>query len=57
MLYEVITIASGHGTFLLDISEAIAGGHEEAHEDEASSHLRVAYGSLWRTRFGYIHQN
>ena len=50
-------LASGHGTFTLDLNEAFSGSAEPEINEDAPQHLRVAYGSLWRTRFGYVHQN
>ena len=48
-------VASGHGTFAVSKHE-----FQEPHPDMLDEELAsegVAYGSLWRTPFGYIHQN
>lgn len=57
-----LAIASSHGTFAVtsmpaepgDDGEPVDNDTEEDHVEDTKS---VAYGSLWRTPFGYIHQN
>ena len=50
-------LASAHGTFTMDLTEQQADSIADQLETEAPQYLRVAYGSLWRTPFGYLHQN
>ena len=48
-------LASGHGTFSLDLNESFTAEMRE--QADASERIQIAYGSLWRSPFGYMHQN
>lgn len=50
-------IASGHGSFSVGgptQDEEAEAGEKAVDRDDAEA---VAYGSLWRTPYGYVHQN
>lgn len=54
-----MAIASAHGTFAIS-SMKIEGSQqsdEHAEEEPAEDSQNIAYGSMWRTPFGFIHQN
>lgn len=48
-------VASGHGTFALSKHDARHADIADMGDEDTSED--VAYGSLWRTPFGYVHQN
>ena len=53
-----MAIASGHGSFSLG-NQSVEEKEPRANDaaDEVDDSEVVAYGSVWRTPFGYIHQN
>ncbi len=53
-------VASGYGSFSLSnhsLDDSDEAGLPEESLDAEESEGAVAYGSMWRTPFGYIHQN
>lgn len=58
-----LAIASGNGTFAVTSMPAEPGDDVQPmdddieEEDQVEDSKSIAYGSLWRTPFGYIHQN
>ncbi len=56
---EGLAIASGHGTFAVSsmkIDES-QQSEDDAEEESSEDAQNIAYGSMWRTPFGFIHQN
>ncbi len=58
---EGMAIASGQGSFSIgNVTIEADGSFDNADESEDADDAEnksVAYGSLWRTPFGYVHQN
>ena len=51
-------VASGYGSFALS-NQSLGDAEDSDLPEEAldSDEDAVAYGSMWRTPFGYVHQN
>ncbi len=52
-------VASGNGSFSLGDKpfDGDLSAREEGHDLDTDETEAVAYGSMWRTPFGYVHQN